>query len=413
MIGGYRCSRSAFDLSVMTTPSFIRIAARTAIGFAALAAAFACASAPAPSPAPAPAAPAAPTIMQTCPEPTDGPSIVVNAIEEAHRALVANPATTLPPACVVGAYAQLNTFLPDSIDAHALAIATELARRGGNQKELLAGEVVLFARANRYAEVSRTFDRLVAIDPQPSLDVMRLAIVAARQRADTASLIRLLTRASSRPDAMPAFRSELNVVRQAGALRSAIDEARGLVRQNPKYVAAYPSLVGNFGTLGLADSIVTYARRALAQGAARASLVAAVDPFVNATLRHAALYGSSYGWEKPIAAAMRVDSVLASPSTKFLVASLIVQSAEPDIAEIGALVSGTSWIARASGADAASRNRASGCQRIAAVLASLSVAEAKLRDGGDRYAGGGVSQIANGLTAERGRLTDLQALCAK
>jgi hypothetical protein len=242
---------------------------------------------------------------------------------------------------------------------------------------------------------------------------MRLAIVAARQRADTASLIRYLTRASSRADAAPAFRSELNVVRQAGALRAAIDEARGLIRQNPKYLAAYPSLIGNFGTLGLADSMVTYARRALAQGASHASLAAAADPYVNAALRHAALYGSAYGWDKPIASAMRVDSVLASPSTKFLVASLIVQSAERDIAEIGALVAGTSWIARASGADAAGRNRAAGCQRIAAVMASLSLAEGKLRDGGDRYAGGGVAQIVSGLNAERARLMDLQAVCAR
>jgi tetratricopeptide (TPR) repeat protein len=385
-----------------------------AVGFAALAAAVACAPASPPAtPAPTPTGPAAPSIMQTCPGPTDGPSIIVNAIEEANRALATNPATPLPPACVIGAYTQLTTLLPDSIDVHALAIATELSRRGGNQKELLAGEVVLFARAKRYAEASSAFERLTAIDRQPSLQVMHLAIIAARERSDTASLIRLLTRASSAPDAMPAYRAELNVVRQAGALRSAIDEARGLVRQNPKYVAAYPSLIGNFGTLGLADSMVAYARRALAQGAPRASLVAAVDPFVNATLRHAALYGSSYGWEKPVAAAMRVDSVLASPSTKFLVASLIVQAAEPDIAEIGALVSGTSWIARASGADATARNRATGCGRIAGVSASLNVAESKLRDGGDRYAGGGVAQITSGLKAERGRLGDLQAVCAR
>ena len=134
------------------------------------------------------------------------------------------------------------------------------------------------------------------------------------------------------------------MLRQVGELRAAINEARGLIRQNPKYVAAYPSLVGNFGTLGAADSVGAYLRRGMAQGAPRASLVPALDPLVNTVLRHASLYGSTYGWEGQIASAMRVDSVLSTASTKFLVAALIAQSAEKRIAEIGALVSGSSWV---------------------------------------------------------------------
>jgi hypothetical protein len=352
--------------------------------------------------------------MQTCPDPTDGPSIVVNAIEEAHRALVATPSTPLPPVCVISAYAQVPGVMPDSIDAHALTIAAELSRRGASERELLSSEIVLFARARRYADVSRAYDRLVALDPQPSIETTRLAGAAARQRGDTAALLRILTRAASHPDAPPAFRAELNILRQVSALYSAINEARGLVRQNPKYVAAYPSLVGNFGTLGAADSVVAYVRRGTAQGAARTSLAPALDPLVNTVLRHASLYGSTYGWEGQIASAMRVDSVLSTASTKFLVAALIAQSAEKRISEINALVSGVSWLPHAMGETAAPpRTRATGCERIAPLSATLAAAQARLRDGGDRYTGGGVSQVANSLANEQDRLAALRESCAR
>lgn len=289
----------------------------------ALAAAFAAAlatacapAAPTPAPSATPAVTAAPTVMQTCPTSADGSSIIVGAVEDAHRALAANPSTPLPPPCLLTAFARLTTPMPDSISAHAMALAAELARRGGAQREprelreLREGEVLLYSRAHRYADVSRSYDALVALDSQPSIDLARAAIVAAHQRADTAALVRLLTRNASRSDAPPTLRAELNILRQVGALHTAINEARGLVRQNPKYVAGYPSLVGNFGTLGNADSVVAYIRRALAQGATRASLGTAVDPFVNTMLRHAALYGSAYGWDAAIGAASRVDSTL-------------------------------------------------------------------------------------------------------
>jgi hypothetical protein len=354
--------------------------------------------------------------MTTCPGPSDGPSIVVNAIEEAHRALVANPATPLPPSCVLAAYAQVTSVLPDSIDAHALAIATEVARRGSPDRDLLASQVVLYSRARRFAEASRSYDRLAAIDSQPAMPIVRLAVAAAYQRGDTASLLRLLGRAAARTDGSPAFRSELNVLRQVAALRSAIAEARGLIRQNPKYVAAYPSLIGNFGTLGASDSVASYVRRALAQGAPRATVTAAVDPLVNTMLRQAALYGSAYTWEAVVGAALRVDAAASTSSTKFLVAALIAQSAEPAIGEIDAIVGGRSWLPRATGGAAsaeASRARASACARIAPLQSSLDVARAHLRDGGDRYTGGGVSQITGSLANEATRLEALQEVCSR
>lgn len=370
---------------------------------------------PAPVAAP-PTVAAAPAVMQTCPSAADGPSIVINAVDEAHRAFVANPATPLPPVCVLTAFARITGPLPDSLDDHALALAGELRRRGSDQRELLAAEIVLFARLRRYAEVSRAYDRLVALDSQPTIEVSRLAIAAAHQRADTATLVRTLARTLSQPGAGSSRAAELNVLRQMNALRSAIDEARGLVRQNPKYLAAYPSLVGNFGTLGLADSVIVYVRRALAQGVPRATLSPSLETFVTATLRHAALYGSTYGWDAQIAAAARVDSALTSPSTRFLVASLMVQSTEPAIAEISSLVSGNAFSASAT--DAAARNRAeqrrtAACQRIAPLLERLNVAQAYLRNGGDRYAGGGVPQITAGLTAGQSTLATLQGQCAR
>lgn len=386
-----------------------------------LAVATACApAASTPTPSPTPAAPSAPTVMQTCPSASDGPSIIVNAIEDAHRALEANASTPLPPPCVLTAFARLTNPVPDVLETHAIDLASALARRGGNQRDLHESEVLLYARAHRYADVSRAYDALAAVEPMPSMDVARAAIVAAHERADTAALVRLLARNASRGDASPALRAELNVLRQVGALHTAINEARGLVRQNPKYLAGYPSLVGNFGTLGEPDSVVAYVRRALGQGAARSSLTSALDPLVNTMLRHAALYGSANRWATPIAAAERVDSALSSPSTKFLVASLLVQMAEPSIAEISALVNGTSYTPRALGVPSgaalgaeSAASRVAGCRRIPAILVSLTIAEARMREGGSRYSGGGAAQVAAAIGGERTRLTDLQAACTR
>jgi hypothetical protein len=334
---------------------------------------------------------------------------VANAVDEAYGAWVAAPSTPLPPPCVLTAFARVASSVTDSSTDRALALAAESRRRGPEQREMLAAEVVLLARVRRYADVSRVYDRLVAIDSQPAIEVSRLAIAAARQRRDTASLLRLLSRNMARPDAGPGMRTEYNVTRQASQLWGAINEARGLLRQNPRYIEAYPSLVGNFGTLGLADSVVASIRRGLAQGATRQALTPSLETFVNTMLRHATLYGDAAGWGSAIAGAARVDSVLSSPSTKSLVAVLVLRAAEPRTAEIAALVAAPGL---SSAGDAASeRRRASGCQRIPDVAASLDVAQARLREGGDRYAGGGVAQVRAGLDAARSKLASLQVRC--
>ncbi len=263
---------------------------------------------------------------------------------------------------------------------------------------------MLLGRGRRFAEVSRAYERLIAIDSQPSSDVLRVAMAAARQRGDTASLVRILARAVTRPDANPMMRTEYNVVRQASQLWGAINEGRGLVRQNPRYIAAYPSLVGNFGTLGLADSVIATSRRALAAGVARTAILPLVETLVNAMLRHAALYGSTYGWDPVIATAGRVDSAFSAPSTKFLTAALIVYAAEARSTEIGAML-GTS------ATDAAPEQRATACRRIPVVSASLDLAERRLRDGGDQYSGAG--QVRAGLSAAREKLGSLGAICSR
>lgn len=369
---------------------------------------------PAPVATPSSAAASTPTWL-SCPDPTDGPSIVVNAIDEAHRAFVANPATPLPPACVLATFARLPGRGTDSVNDRALALAAESRRRGPEQRDLLAADVLLLARARRYADASRTYDRLVALDSQPALDVSRVAIAAAHQRADTAALLRILAHTMSRPDAGSSMRAEYNVVRQTSQLWAALNEARGLVRQNPKYLMAYPSIVGNFGTLGLADSVNVSIRRALAQGAPRASVAPSVENLVSAMLRHATLYGSTYGWDAQVAAAARVDSALSAPSTKFLVADLTLHSAEQRVAEISTLVGAPGLLPPPNSAsrEQMQRNRASGCQRIAAVTTSLSTAEARMRDGGDRFPGDGPAQVRSGLSAAREKLASLQALCAR
>ena len=400
----------------MTFRSFVD-SHRTPLALCALTAAVACSPKSTP-PAPVAAAPtaAAPTVMQTCPDPSDGPSIVINAVDEAHRAFVANPATPLPPVCVLAAFARIASP-PDSLDAGALALAGELRRRGSDQRELLATEIVLLARMRRYADVSAAYTRLVALDSQPPIEVSRLAIAAAHQRSDTVTLIRILARTASRPGAGPSMAAELNVLRQVSALKSAINEARGLVRQNPKYVTAYPSLVGNFGTLGASDSVVAYIHRALAQGVPRATLSPSVENFVAWALRHATLYGSTYGWDardrggdaRRFGADLAVDKV-----SRRHVARAIDRGADRG-----------DFIARERHrADAgdhrrerreiqAEQRRSAACQRIAPLSRRFDGAETYLRNGGDRFTGGGVEQLTAGLNAGRSTLATLRERCAR
>lgn len=201
---------------------------------------------------------------------------------------------------------------------------------------------------------------------------------------------------------------EYKVIRQSSQLWEAINEARGLLRQNPRYVAAYPSLVGNFGTLGLADSVISTSRRAIAAGA-RAAILPSVETLVSAMLRHAALYGSTYSWDAAIASGNRVDSAFATPSTKFLSAALIVYSAEARSTEISAMV-GTPALSAAVDASSA-QQRATGCRRLPAVSASLDLAERRLREGGEKNSGAG--QVRSGLSAAREKLASLNNICAQ
>jgi hypothetical protein len=381
---------------------------RVAVAAFALTGVAACASNPpataaAPSPVAAPAAPA----WLTCPDPADGPSIVANDINEAYRAWTSNSSSPLPPACVFTALARVNTGVTDSTNGRAITLVGEMRRRGASPeaRDLVAAEVVLFARGRRFAEVSRAYDRLIAVDSQPSIEVLRLAMAAARQRGDTASLLRILSRAAARPDANPMMRTEYNVTRQAAQLWGAISEARGLVRQNPRYFAAYPSLVGNFGTLGLPDSVIVTFRRAVAAGATRSAIVPSVETLVGAMLRHAALYGSTYGWDPVIATATRLDSAISTPSTKFLTAALIVYAAEARSTDIGAMTGSPATD------PAAAQERATGCRQIPNVSASLDLAERRLRDGGEQYSSAG--QVRSGLSAARQKLASLSAVCAR
>jgi hypothetical protein len=378
---------------------------RVATAAFALAGLAGCASQPTPASAPAPVV-AAPTVPAwlTCPDPSEGPSVVANNVNEAYRAWTSNPSIQLPLACVFTALARVANGVTDSVNSRGLTLVGEVRKRGPEPRELLAAEVLLFARGRRYAEASRAYDRLVMVDSQPASEVLRVAAAAARQRGDTSSLLRILARAVARQDASPMMRTEYNVVRQAGQLWSAINEARGLVRQNPRYVAAYPSLVGNFGTLGLADSVIATSRWALAAGATRATILPSVETLVSAMLRHAALYGSTYGWDQVIATAARVDSAFAAPSTRFLTAALIVYAAEARSTEIAAMVSNPT-------SDAASEQRAAGCRRVQTVSASLDLAERRLREGGDQYSGAG--QVRSGLSAAREKLASLSGLCSR
>lgn len=403
-------SLGLFPRAACTARARAKIALIASLGLAACAPKAAVAPRSA-EPAPGPV----PGVMRRCPDESDGPSIVANAIEDAHRAVSRDPSAQLPPACVVTAFARMPQVVPESLDTHALALATELERRGADARELIAGEMAIRARRRQFTELWSAYVRLTAVDSQPAIDVLRLAASAARARGDSASLMAILAKGSARADATTTMRNEYAVLQRVSALATAINQARGFIRQNPKYVAAYPSLVANFGTLGLADSVAAYTRRGLTNGATPAALTPVLESLVNTLLRHASLYSSVFDWNAAIAGAERVDAALPSAATKFLIASLIVKSAGPRIAEADALVNGLSWWPSreaGSAAPGAAATRADGCARAGALNAALDVAQRSLGQGGDRFPNGGPELVAPYATA-RGLVESIIAVCGK
>jgi hypothetical protein len=399
------------------------LTSRAVVAAVAILSVYGCAPKTAPAPVPAPAPPPAvvaptpvgPTVATTCPSPTDGPSIVVSAVEESYRAFRANPTGAIPPACVLTAFAKLNTSLPDSMVGHAVSLAEEATRREPKAMERLTTETVLLARAARHGDALRAYNRVVAEDSaRVTPELHRIGIRAAHRVADTASLLRALTRASRDPGASPSFNMEQRIITSVRALLTAIESGRGLLRQNPNYVAAFPSLIINFGQLGNSDSVMAYARRALAARAEPTSITGAMDAIVATMLRHATLYGPVESWETLVRKGMRVDSTLSTPSTKLLVSALITYAADAQVAEIAALVGGK--VVGPMVGDAESRARAAadrdvGCRRIPSLKALLDVAEARLRDGGSRYPGPTVPAIVTGLSQARNSIVDLQLQC--
>src|SRR4051812_24804003 len=100
-------------MNLPTPNPFVRLALALALMIAA------CASPP-PPPQPSTGTPP-PAAMPPCPGASDGPSIVVNALEEARRASAANPSGPAVPVCIVAAVAHLDGYLPDSLVQQASA----------------------------------------------------------------------------------------------------------------------------------------------------------------------------------------------------------------------------------------------------------------------------------------------------
>jgi hypothetical protein len=340
---------------------------------------------------------------------------VVGAVEESYRAWRANPTGAIPPGCILTAFAKVTAPLPDSTVGHAISLAEEATRREPKALERLSTETILLARAARHSDALRAYNRAVAEDStRVAMELHRIGIKAAHRVADTASLLRALTRAARDPGASTSFSTERQIITRVPGLLDAIVTGRGFLRQNPNYVAAFPSIIINFGQLGNADSVMLYVRRALAARAEPTAIAPGMDAIVATVLRHATLYGPVDGWDNLVKKGMRIDSTLSTPSTKLMMAALITYAADAQVADIDALVSGKVAAPMATDAESRARaaaDRATGCSRIPSVKASLDVAEAKLRDGGSRYPGPTVPAIVAGLSQARNSIVDLQLKC--
>jgi hypothetical protein len=306
----------------------------------------------------------------------------------------------------------------DSVILKSLDLSEEALRRSPENAEILSARVVLLSRARRYADVPGTMDELFMVRPSAITEEMhRITIGAVMQLNDTAAIKSRLANAAARFGSSPTFAPEYDVWRQIPRLRLLIDTVHRIMKKDPTLVAGFVNLSSVYGNLDRPDSAIHYAKRALAAGLGRDVVGKGLESLIGIKLRRAQLLGTPEAWSATLPVALRIDSTLSTPASKYLVARALseIVADETRLAQYisSSLDSGDpagyARISTAVGGNTYARVMT--CGHVAELGEMIATSRAKLDAGGDRFAPATIPRLRGGLDAMEKSLAQLKPRC--
>jgi hypothetical protein len=372
----------------------------------------ACSSSRTPAPAasvPETAVSAAPI---ACPDNTDTPQILEYTIGVAYRAFRANPSNGVP-GCYVAAIGRNQKAFADSTIAMTMAMSDTLAARKPDDNGNLAGRLALLTRMKRYAEVPRTFDRLIARDPaQATLANYRLALAAAQRGQDTVARLRYLAAAAKKFPRTASIVADYNIQRQVPRLRALIDSTHRILRLDPRRTGAYATLASIYGNLDVPDSAIAYTKLALRRGVPRKDVAPSLQSLIGVVLRKAQLLDAPDIWTETLPTARAIDAALTTDASKHLLALSLTQVAAYQLDSLRDVLGGTASQLRSGARPAPSpATKAAACAGVRNVVTMLDDATARLDAGGARFSTSSVPAIRGAITVMRSQQADLAQRC--
>jgi hypothetical protein len=373
----------------------------------------ACSSAgtPAPTtPASKPAVSAAADL--TCPDSTDTPPIIENAVTARYRAFRQNRANTLP-GCFVEAVASKVTAYSDSAIAFTMDMSDALAAQHPDDKANLAGRVSLLSHMTRYSEVPPTFDRLVRLDSsKATLANYRLVLAATMRGHDTTARLRYLTAAARKYPKASSIVADYNIQRQLPRLFALIDSSHQVLRLDPRRIERYATLASVYGNLDMPDSAIAYTRRALQAGVPRNEVAPSLQSLIGVVMRKAQLLDAYDVWGETLPLAIRIDSTLPTDASKHLIALSFVAVASNYVTVAMYALGGTdAELAAKVRPLADAPTRVSACRALGMVPGFLDAATRALQLGGARFSTESVPAIQNGITVVRAQQRHISSRC--
>jgi hypothetical protein len=339
-----------------------------------------------------------------CPDSLETRNILAYMVSEAYGAWQRAPDAPVPAGCLYQAIAKSPLSFTDSTILMSLALSGEQLRRSPDDMSTLVARVPLLYRARRYAEVGPAFDALFGAGPSRlTPDAYRLTVAAAMRLDDTSAIVNRLANASQRFGSQPLFRREYDVWRQLKRLRLVVDTVQRRIKAEPSLAEGYSILASVYGNLDQRDSALVYARLALKRGVGRPVVATALESLIGRELRRAQLLGDPSVWQQTLPLALRIDSTLSSPASRYFVALTLAE-----------LVADGARLARDIGfgleagipggfartevkADGTTMLRVLTCERLSELRGMVALARAKLSAGGDQFAPETNRTIQSGL----------------
>jgi hypothetical protein len=340
----------------------------------------------------------------TCPDSTETPALIAYTVEKSFQSWTRDPSIAVPPSCLYRAVAQAPLAYSDSTVLQTLELMAEALKRSPGDADNLAARLILLYRARQYAAVGPAFDSLFMTRPSRlTPDAYRLTVAAAMRLGDTTAIIDRLANASQRFGSAVLFAREYDVWRQLPRLRLVVDTVQRRIRKEPTLVEAYSILASVYGNLDQPDSALAYARTALRRGVRRPVVAAALESLIGRELRRAQLILAADVWQSTLPVALRIDSTLSTPASKYLVAvtlaELVADGARLAQAVGTGLSSGVTdgySLVEVNPGGGTSR-RVLTCDRVAELRGMITLSRERLAAGGDQFAPQTVPGIRSGL----------------